>query len=299
MIKRLLTVATLAVAGLSASTSHAVVTDVNLSNYQLDGVYSLTIAADEASGVTYNPDTGTLFVIGDEGRAIVEYDTQGNQLGLMSLTGFDDTEGITYIGNGEFIVVEEREQDLYRLTYTAFGSATRGDLPMVSIGPNVGNSGIEGITYDTATGKYFAVKEKNPQAVYELDIDWDALSIVVNPLFDPALLDLASDDLSDVQILSTVPSLLGTADQNNLLIYSQEGRKLLEVTPAGDTLSTFELANIGDAEGVTIDPEGTIYIVGETPALYVLKPVPEPAAIATALLGLLAIKPRRKSSRTA
>ena len=95
---------------------------LDLSQYQLAGRFPLSSAASEASAVTFNWDTGTLFVVGDEGDAVVEVSTAGVQLSTMSLTGFDDTEGLTYIGGGQFVIVEERLQDVYRMTYTAGGS---------------------------------------------------------------------------------------------------------------------------------------------------------------------------------
>ena len=51
------------------------------------------MTASEASAVTYNWDTGTLFVLGDEGDALVEVDANGTPLSVITLTGFADTEG--------------------------------------------------------------------------------------------------------------------------------------------------------------------------------------------------------------
>lgn len=268
----------------------------SLSNYSHTATYALpAVAASEASAVTYNWDTGSLFVLGDEGDALVEVDTMGNQLSVMSLTGFGDTEGLTYIGGGEFVLAEERLQDLYKLTYSAGGSVDRGSLPGASIGPTIGNTGIEGVSYDPRNGRYVMVKEKSPQAVYDTVA---AFALPVGPdinpsgLFDPAGLGVA--DLSDVQVLATVPSLLGTASEDNLLIYSQESRLLMEVTRAGAVLSSFDFSAIaGDAEGVTIDAAGNIYIVGETPAMYVLT-VPTPGSLALfGAAGLMASRRRR------
>ena len=146
--KRLVVLAVLAALALSTAPSFGIVTNVDLNNYQLVGTYALPAGpASEASAVTYNPDTGTLFVLGDEGNDLVEVDLQGNQISDMSLSGWNDTEGLTYIGNGQFVIAEERDQDLHRLTYTAGGSVNRNTLPFVSIGDNVGNKGIEGVTY--------------------------------------------------------------------------------------------------------------------------------------------------------
>lgn len=81
----------------------------------------------------------------------------------------------------------------------------------------------------------------------------------------------------------------GSPDANNLLIFSQESARLLEVDRTGSVLSMFDFGGISSsAEGVTIDANGTIYIVDEGPNLYVLTPapVPLPAAVWLMLSGL-------------
>lgn len=264
---------------------------LDLSQYQLAGRFPLGSAASEASAVTFNWDTGTLFVVGDEGDAVVEVSTSGAQLSTMSLTGFDDTEGLTYIGGGQFVIVEERLQDVYRLTYAAGGSAARSALPTASLGATVGNVGIEGISYDPRTGRYVAVKEKMPQQVLDTSIDFAAGMASVSELFVP---NLGVLDLSDVQVLATVPSLLGTADEDHLLIFSQESSMLLEVTRTGQVLSQFDFSALAsDAEGVTIDANGVIYIVGEAPEMFVLTPVPGPSAVVV-LAGAALFSSRRR-----
>ncbi len=247
------------------------ITTLDLADYELVATYPLPpVAASEASAVTFNWETGTLFVLGDEGDAIVEVTTTGVELSQMALTGFDDTEGITFLGGGQFVVVEERLQDVYLLTYEAGGVIARDTLPTVSLGPTVGNVGLEGISFDPLGDLYITVKEKTPQQVSQADIDWSIPAGTSFELFTPMLGTL---DLSDVQVLTTVPTLVGSPDEQNLLIYSQESATLLEVTRRGEIQSSFSFAGIAtDAEGVTIGPDGTIYVVGETPLLYVLKP---------------------------
>lgn len=269
------------------------ISSLDLSQYQLVGRHPLpAVAAAEASAVTYNWDTDTLFVLGDEGDAIVEVNKLGVQQSVMTLTNFADTEALTYIGGGQFVMAEERLQDVFRLTYAAGGSVSSASLPTVSLGPTVGNVGIEGISFDPSTGKFIHVKEKTPQAVIESTIDFTALTASSADLFIPSLGVL---DLSDVQVLTTVPSLAGTADEQNLLVYSQESALLMEVTRAGVVLSTFSFAGLaGDAEGVTIDRDGNIYVVGEAPELFVLAPIPTPASMALAGLALAVASRRRR-----
>lgn len=286
---------------LAPAIAGAQVASLDLGNYQLTRTVGLPAGpAAEASAVTWNWDRDSLFVVGDEGDAIVEVDRNGTLLSSMSLSGFDDTEGLTYIGGGRFVVVEERLQDAYVLIYAAGGAVSRSSLASASLGVTVGNVGLEGISYDPSTGQYIVVKEKTPEQVNAATLSFGigtSGTATVTSLFDPASLGLT--DLSDVQVLSTVldPS---SADYGNLLIYSQESARLLEVSRTGSVLSMYSLAGITDsAEGVTIDSNGTIYIVDEGPNMYVLTPTPVPLPAAAWLLlsgvaGLVGFGRRKK-----
>lgn len=278
--------------------AYSAVVSVDLSNYVLSATYSLpAVTAAEASAVTYNWNTDTLFVLGDEGEYLVEVSKTGQQLSVMSLSGFDDTEGLTYIGGNRFVLVEERLRDAYLLEYTAGGSASRSSLLSVDLGTTVSNIGLEGISWDPRDGSFITVKEIGPQQVNHNVIDFDAGTATITSLFTP---NFGVIDLSDVQVLATVPTLLGTADEDNLLIFSQESARLLEVDRFGNVLSQFDFSGLSSsAEGVTIDYDGVIYIVAEndaSPLLFVLTPpapVPVPPAallFGSALLGLTALR---------
>lgn len=260
---------------------------LDLSRYSLTQTIALpTSTASESSAITWNWDNDHLYVVGDEGEYITEVTRTGTVVSSMRLSGFDDTEALTYIGNGQFVVGEERLQDVYRVNYQAGGTASRGSLATVSLGATVGNVGLEGISYDRATGQFVTVKEKSPQFVGVGSIDFGTGTHTVGSLFTP---NLGVSDLSDVQTLS---GFVGTTYANNLLIFSQESRSLLEVTRAGVVVSTFDFSAISDsAEGVTIASDGTIYLTDETPNIYVLTaaPVPEPESYALMVAGLCVV----------
>jgi len=64
---------------------------VDLPNYTLSGRYSLPVGtgtnllAEEASGVTYNKDTDTLFVVGDGGTSVTQVTKKGVLIDSMTL----------------------------------------------------------------------------------------------------------------------------------------------------------------------------------------------------------------------
>jgi uncharacterized protein YjiK len=301
--------------------AHADILGVDLGNYQLTHSYALDLIhspkAWEASGVTWNPDNDHLYIVEDEGRRIYETTTSGVVLSSMTLvsnnsdgspTGFEDTEGITYAGNGQFVLTEERRQALYQFTYVPGGTLTRNPAGDVTLGDYVDNIGIEGVSHDALTGGYWTVKEKDPEEVKLWQIDFATGAHSVISQFDPASLGLK--DIADITVLSNIPSLAGKPDQQNLLLLSQESRKLVEVDRAGNALSMFDLtAMSGSIEGVTIDNNGTIYLVsedvtGSDPHLFVLTPKPVPLPPAVVLFGsglgvLVLVRRRRKVQQAA
>lgn len=275
--------ALLAAGSVSAQAADA----LNLANYSVTATYALDafngtnggLSGLEASAVTYARDRGTLFFVGDEGTGIIEVSRTGQTIGSMAFnwanTGStkNDTEGLTYLGNGQFVVTEERLQNGYKFNYTAGGTAALGNAPYVSFGPTIGNIGIEGISYDPRNGNFVTVKQDDPAklSIYNaLSFSTAAAADVVpttsftGPNSNSSLFGLQS--LSDVQTLAPVDALLGTPAADNLLVLSLDSRSLIEITRAGVIKSSFDLSNVlphNGIEGITIDEHGTIYLVAE------------------------------------
>jgi len=327
-MKKLLIAAAAACAALGVSAQ----TSIGLGNFQLTASYALDRLGGiglEASAVTYARDRGTLFFVGDEGLGVVEISRSGATLGSMAFnwagTGStnNDAEGLTYIGNGKLALVDERPQRAYTFNYSAGGSVALASAPYATISNHApSNIGIEGISYDARNGSFVTVKQdadgnvaRGPQEVRGGTLSFavgGGTTSAMPLLFDAALLGLNS--LSDVQVLSVVDGLAGSAAADNLLILSLDSKKLVEVTRSGVVLSSLDLSGLTSTqniEGLTIDEQGVIYLVAEqaqgsgAPAdaasrLFVLTstaPIPEPGTYALLLggLALLGWRARRKA----
>jgi len=233
---------------------------LDLSRYRLANSFGAPRV--ESSAITYDWDSDTLFLVEDSAKFISQISKTGALISEMSLSGFRDTEGLSYVGNGKFVIVDERVQSLSLIGYTPAGSVAKFDVPSYSLGPRVKNDGIEGVSYDPSSGKFIAVKQINPMRVYEATISFGQTTTGTQvELFNPASLGL--NGLSDVQVLS-MPWFAGTGFEQNLLLLSAKSRKLVEVDRAGKLLSSFDLSKLpAHAEGVTIDKDGNIYVAAE------------------------------------
>lgn len=233
---------------------------LDLSRYHLANSFGAPHA--ESSAITYDWDTDTLFIVEDSARFISQITKAGALVSEMSLIGFGDTEGLSYVGDGKFVIVDERIQTLSLIGYSPAGTVKKSDAPSYALGSRVKNDGIEGVSYDPSSGKFIAVKQKDPAKVYEATIGFGKTTAGSQiELFNPASLGL--NGLSDVQVLS-MPWFAGTGFERNLLVLSARSRKLVEVDRAGKVLSSFDLSKLpAQAEGVTIDKDGNIYVAAE------------------------------------
>ncbi len=292
-------------------------TTIDLSTYVQVGRYDLpepsqpgtvtpanSLLAQEVSAVTYNWDTDTLFVVGDGSTSIVQVDKQGKLIDSMTLalgaspqgTAFFDLEGLTYVGGGKFVFTEERYRQVDLFTYKPNTTLNLADVKVAKLGTEVGNIGLEGVTYDpltnsatTGTG-FVLVKEKQPEGIFQTNIDFatgkatngSPTTVNSTDLFDPLKLGLA--DFADVYALSTLTSQNGGPVDSNLLVLSQESGKVLNIDRSGNILSSLTIdpnanglttplslskplpaISVVDQqqEGITLDKNGFLYITSE------------------------------------
>lgn len=265
---------------------------VGLDHYSLlQAPIELGLLTSNASGISYNPDTNTLFAISNSPTYMVELDKRGRELRKITLDGFHDTEDLTYLGQGRFAVVEERRRSVAIVHIDAHTqSVNRTDsrsitLPAVN-GEN--NKGFEGIAYDPVAQSLFVVNEDEPRQLFRIDgfVDPEARQVTISHPWDMEDNTLGKRDLSGVHF---------DLDTGHLLVLSDDSHSLTESTLTGEVVSRLSLSgsfwsrsragldhHVPQAEGVAMDDEGQLYILSEPNLLYLMgsneanSPAPEP-----------------------
>lgn len=282
-----------------------------IAEYTHHTTYSLANTS-EASAIAYSWDSDSLYVIGDEGGDITQYSKTGQIINSMRMIGpgeKPDTEAITYLGGGKFLVGDERSQTGSVYSYSPGSTGVRPSSSY-TFGSATGNIGLEGLAYDPMTQSVWGVKETGPQSIYRMGstsaVDWVGNGqSILNPI-NPGQLRLNGvglADLADIYVMAASAAFSGTGQEGNILILSQESKMLLEVDRSGKIISALDLNFVGSdsIEGLTMDRDGVLYLTSEdtraggASTLHVLAThAPEPSSMLLAALGSLVTLRRRR-----
>ena len=233
------------------------------------------LEGDEVSGLTYNPESDTLFTVTGKYPQLIELTLDGQVMRRIDLHGFSNPEGVEMLADGRLAIIDERKRTL---TTFKLGALTRSlefaDLASFDLGfIDAGNKGFEGIAWDSRNERVLLGKERGPLGLFSMPFPGEDGAVgVLEPLSSGHL------------FLRDISSLSYDARTGHALVLSDESRLLLEVNEQGEPVSFISLARgmnglhqgIGQAEGVTMDAAGNIYIVSEPNLFYVLHK--EPAA---------------------
>lgn len=215
------------------------------------------------SGITYNENSDTLFVITNSPRDIYELDKNGKVLRKIDLKGFKDTEDITFIKENTFAILDEELSGIFIVNInedTKFISIENSIKNFIFDIKKFENFGLEGISYDKVEDKFYVVNERNPKKIVSIKgiMQNNQIEVKVkDELLENNfyLADLSAIHFDDVDrklyVLSDESALLGRVDDKKSF------RKYLDLM---DNEISSKMMN---PEGITKDKEGNIYIVSE------------------------------------
>ncbi len=218
------------------------------------------------SGVTFNSDDQRLYFIQNRPARIIVTDLEGNIFQRIKLPGFRDTEDISYAGDGRFLLVEEGRSNVCLVNIDRYTESIHGrDVKKIALSSrSMRNTGIEGVDYSPRSGDILCVKEKNPKKIYRLNIKafFDNQIIISNP-WD---LEKKPQGLLDVSGVNFV--------KDRYYILSHESSVLIETDGNGREYGKLNLKGIiKQAEGVSFDNSGRLYICGEPNSFYIFESV--------------------------
>lgn len=239
-------------------------------NYHYDIGEPMTLAGikDNLSGLTYHPGSDSLYAVLNNPEVLIELSKQGDILRQIPLNGFVDTESLDYLGNGLFAVTEERRRRLVFFYVDADTQAIeyQNTQPLPLDWASDENRGYEGVAWSPRHG-FFIVQEEPPRLIHHAMHDAETLINVDD------LNRSLPFDVSDYAGLS----LLQAAD-DYLLVLSEASHSLNVLSLYGEPLSRLSLRSgfmklwpvMEQPEGVAVDNDGHIYIVGEPNQMLVL-----------------------------
>ncbi|WP_338488746.1 SdiA-regulated domain-containing protein [Pseudomonas trivialis] len=221
---------------------------------------------DEASDVSYNPQSKTLFSVMGKNPFLVELSLQGDVLRKMPLNGWNNPEAVTVMENGLIAVVDERQHSLTIVRIDAGTTAlNKADFPSYDLGPSKDqNKAFEAVAWDPRN-QQLVLGEERPPALFTWKSDGSQTLV-------GAKQKLSSNEL-DVRNLS---ALAIDPRTGHLLVLSADSHLLLELDEHGKQVSFMTLLGgfnglkntIPRAEGVTMDDEGNLYMVSEPNLFY-------------------------------
>ncbi len=224
------------------------------------------------SGLTYNPHSNTLFTAINNPPAVAELSREGELLRYIDLPGAGDPEGISHIHDDLFVVADEARNQLLwvridEITHIAHIQETTS--PALDF-KHLSNRGFEGISWDASRSELLLANEKRPRRVLFMHG-----LLPARPGSKPHFRVWHPDNWFGV-LGNDLASLAVHDETGNLLLLSEESALVTEYSRAGKILGVLPLwsgasglrQTVPQAEGLTVGPDGSIYIVSEPNLFY-------------------------------
>ena len=209
------------------------------------------------SGITYNADRDSLFLILNEPARVYEMSKKGDLLSSWDLEGFDDTEDIYWMGGNVYVVCEESHHSLefIRLEDGNKKAAVvfkREPIGYPTLKGNSFNKGLEGVV--SHEGKFYVVSEMPAKVHWSPQLEDEERIKMVGDL------SAITHHRDNFYLLSDKSARVLSGKQNDwqVFMYFQEGMHGLE-------------QGIPQAEGLCFDTEDVLYVCSEPDLIYVFK----------------------------
>lgn len=227
------------------------------------------------SGITYDYDRDRLLAVTNGSpMEILALSKTGEVLERYPLAGFEDVEGITYMGNGRVALADE---DLQQLDVIDLPTVVRpihvDEAQFIALAINLSqsNKGFEGVTYDAVNDRLLAIKERDPRQLYEISGVMKSLGgplrIKVTDLTSWINRSVFARDLSDACYDPKTGHLVILSDESKSLIELDGDGKFVSFLPLRSGISQLK-DDAPQAEGVTMDSSGNLYVVSEPNLFY-------------------------------
>lgn len=232
----------------------------------IDGKPLVGLEKDEASDLSYDPSSKTLYAVMGKNAFLTQLSLTGEVLRKIPLVGWSNPEGLAVLGNGLIAIVDERQHLMTMVTVTPDTKTLNiADFPKYDLGPSADqNKAFEGVTWDPHNQRLL-LGEERPPALFSWHSDGSAM-------LKGDKLKLVNDNL----IMRNLSALDIDEKTGHLLVLSAESHLLLELDEKGNEVSFMALMQglnglehtIPRAEGVAMDDKGTIYMVSEPNLFY-------------------------------
>jgi uncharacterized protein YjiK len=227
-----------------------------------------------ASGLTFNEQTQTLFAVINQPAQIIELDTSGRLLRTIAVDGATDLEGIAHVRDQVFVLVDEREHQIYRIELDAGTDRLSLDgAARLGIGLDLnGNLGFEGVSWDQHGDRLFVVKEKSPLRVLVIS---GLPQLYAGDGFDLQIREWKAATASSL-FMTDLSSLTFHEPSGNLLLLSDESAIIVEYAGDGQPVSMLPLwpgvhglkRRVPQAEGLAVGSDGSLYLLSEPNLFY-------------------------------
>jgi uncharacterized protein YjiK len=251
-----------------------------LADYQWSRSFRIPAIPRNLSGITYRPESGTLFLVSNTPTRVYEITTRGHLIRQIDLVGFLDTEDIVFVEKQTFAVIEEKRRTIIIFQiFPETKSVRYADCRRIqALPPRGGNTGLEGLAWDPDTRTFLISKENHPRAVYTVPFD-------------------SKKGAQEIPALNNLPWIkLGSYSgiyfdrvSCRLLILSRKSGKIKDYSLEGrekGSLNLFRFIHgIIRTEGLTIVPGGELYVSSEPDRVDVFQKRPGKKEMKTASSG--------------